>query len=132
MCDKNNSNQSSCLSEVLERILMLQQRSDDCNDDGCTRPFLGPNNNIICPNTRVISFYSCCENELWTMPYTLNGTTGTSSTFRIESLDDECATFRVLVPNTDTTSTFPYLSTEDFFTIKLGCIGILRCLYFLF
>lgn len=128
MCD-NNKNQNTCLAEILETILMLQQRGEECNEDNsCTRPFLGPSNNIICLNTRLISFYSCCNNTLWTIPYTLNGVTGTSSVFRIESLDDECATFRVLAPNPDTTSSFPYIATEDFFTVKLNCIGILRCL----
>ena len=62
------------------------------------------------------------------MPYTLNGEENTSSVFRIESLDDECATFRVLAPNSDQTSSFPYIATEDFFTVKLSCIGALRCL----
>ncbi len=62
------------------------------------------------------------------MPYTLNGATNTSSVFRIESLDDECATFRVLAPNPDQTSALPYVSTEDFFTIKLSCIGAIKCL----
>ena len=79
-------------------------------------------------NTRPITIYSCCNNTLWTMPYTLNGATNTSSVFRIESLDDECATFRVLAPNPDQTSALPYVSTEDFFTIKLSCIGAIKCL----
>ena len=129
MCCENNNSNSKCLAEILERILMLQQRNDDCSDDNtCTRPFLGPSLNIICLNTRLISLYSCCNNTIWTMPYTLNGITGNSSVFRIESLDDECATFRVLAPNPDTTATVPYVATEDFFTIKLCCIGVIKCL----
>ena len=128
MCCENNR-QNSCLADILEKILMLQQKNDICDENNsCTKPFLGPSNNIVCFNTRVISFYSCCNNTLWTMPYTLGDTSSTSSVFRIESLDDECATFRVLAPNPDTTSSFPYLATEDFFTIKLSCIGVLRCL----
>lgn len=130
MCESNNNcNNKSCLAEILETILILQQRGEECDEDNsCSRPFLGPINNIICLNTRPISLYSCCNNTLWTIPYTLSGTTGTSTVFRIESLDDECATFRVLAPNPDTTSSFPYVATEDFFTIKLSCIGVLRCL----
>lgn len=128
MCCENNR-ENSCLASILEKILMLQQSNDICDENNsCTKPFLGPSNNIVCFNTRVISFYSCCNNTLWTMPYTLGDTSSTSSVFRIESLDDECATFRVLAPNPDTTSSFPYLATEDFFTIKLSCIGVLRCL----
>ena len=63
------------------------------------------------------------------MPFTLNGTSGTSSVFRIENLDDNCATFRVLTPNPDTTDlAFPYISTNDFFTMNLDCVGVLTCL----
>lgn len=128
MCCENQNN-NTCLTDILETILMLQQRSDVCDDDnGCSRPFLGPANNLICLNTRLISFYSCCGNTLWEMPYTLNGETSTSSVFRIENIDNDVATFRVLAPNSDTTSTVPYLATNDFFTIKINCIGILRCL----
>lgn len=128
MCNENNT-QSSCLGKILESILILQQRGEECDEDNtCTRPFLGPALNIVCLNTRPISLYSCCNNTLWTMPFTLNGTTQTSAVFRIENLDDECATFRVLAPNPDTTSIFPYTATEDFFTIRLSCIGAIKCL----
>ena len=128
MCNEKNE-QNNSLANVFESIIMLQQRSDVCLDDNtCTRPFLGPTQNITCPNTRPINLYCCCNNALWTMPYTLNNTGGESSTFRVESLDDECVTCRVLAPNPDITSTSPYLSTEDFFTIKLNCIGALKCL----
>jgi len=128
MCDRNER-QNNCLAEIFETILMLQQRGEQCDDDNsCTRPFLGPANNLICLNTRPLNIYSCCNNTLWSMPYTLNGTSSTSATFRIENLDDECATFRVLALNPDTTSIFPYVATEDFFTIKLSCIGAIKCL----
>lgn len=128
MCQDINK-ENSCLSDVFETILMIQQRGNEClEDNSCSRPFLGPSNNVLCLNTRLISFYTCCNNNLWEMPYTLGDTTSTSNVFRIESLDCECATFRVLAPNPDTTSNFPYVATEDFFTIKLSCIGALRCL----
>lgn len=128
MCCEDNR-QNSCLADILEKILILQQRNNICDENNsCTKPFLGPSNNIVCFNTRVISLYSCCNNTLWTIPYTLGDISSTSSVFRIESLDDECATFRVLAPNPDTSSAFPYLATEDFFTIKLSCISVLRCL----
>ena len=127
MCCENQNN-NTCSTDILETILMLQQRSEQCDDNSCSRPFLGPANNLICLNTRPISFYSCCNNTLWEMPYTLNGETSTSSVFRIENIDNNVATFRVLAPNTDPKSTFPYLATNDFFTIKINCIGIMRCL----
>lgn len=130
MCGGNKDCSCSFI-KTLELILMLQQKGEDCDiNEGCSKPFLGPTPSGICLNTRPISLYSCCSNTLWTMPYTLNGTTGTSSVFRIENLDDNCATFRVLAPNPDTQEavTFPYVSTNDFFTINLSCVGVLKCL----
>lgn len=53
--------------------------------------------------------------------------TTTSNVFRIEKIDGCCATFRVLVPSTDTT-TFPFESTNSFFTMNLNCVCSLRCL----
>lgn len=127
MCcnDKSNNN----IANIFESIICLQQKNDSCEQDSsCTKPFLGPSLNLICLNTRPLNLYTCCNNELWTMPYTLNGVEGESSVFRVESLDNDCITCRVLAPNTDADPTFPYLATEDFFTIKLCCIGIIRCL----
>ena len=122
MCCENNDN-SSCILNILENILMLQQNDQQCSENNtCTRPFLGPSNNLACFNTRLINIYTCCNNTLWTMP--INSTDTTSSVFRIESLDDETATFRILQANEDGT----YSSTNDFFTIKTCCIGIIKCL----
>ena len=101
MCCENDRH-NSCLADILETILMLQQRGKECDEDNsCTRPFLGPSNNIICFNTRLISFYSCCDNTLWTMPFTLGDTSGTSTVFRIESLDDIAKFNYRLHPNND-------------------------------
>ena len=83
-----NENCSCSFIKTLELILVLQQKGEDCEiDNGCSKPFLGPTPNGICLNTRPITLYSCCDNTLWTMPYTLNGTDGTSSVFRIENLN---------------------------------------------
>lgn len=126
-----SNNQNNCLSDILETILILQQQDQSCDiDNSCSKPFLGPSSSLICFNTRPINIYSCCNNILWSMPYTLNDVEETSNVFRIENLSDECATFRVLAPNTDTTTqtTNPYISTNDFFTIKLSCIGAIKCL----
>jgi len=129
MCGKNNNCTCSFI-KTLELILMLQQQGEDCEiDNGCSRPFLGPTPSGVCLNTRPITLYTCCNNTLWSLPYTLNETTGESTVFRIENLDDNCATFRVLAPNPDTTNTlFPYVATTDFFTINLDCVGVLKCL----
>ncbi len=129
MC--GNDNNVNCLADTFEIILMLQQRREQSDIiDGCDKPFLGPTTSNILLNTRPINIYSCCNNNLWTMPYTLNETTGTSNVFRVENIDDNCLTCRVLAPNTDPTTSIntPYLATEDFFTIKLSCIGAFKCL----
>lgn len=111
-------NNGSCISELLEKILLLQQRN--YNIEGCNKPFLG--NNIISANTRPLNLYSCCTGEIWTMPYN-NGTQGESSVFRIENINDNYATFRILVP-TDT----GYSSTNNFFTIDLKQVSCIKCL----
>ena len=127
MCNDINTHNNNLIN-VFESILMLQQRGSICQEDNtCSKPFLGPTLNSQCLNTRPINIYCCCNNTLWTMPYTLNGVTGTSNTFRIEAIDDNCVTFRVLALN-DVGETPTYLSTQDFFTIKLSCIGAIKCL----
>lgn len=130
MCGGNRECTCSFI-KTLELILILQQKGEDCEiQNGCSKPFLGPTPSGICLNTRPITIYSCGNNTLWTMPFTLNGTTGESTVFRIENLDDNCATFRVLAPNPDTNERgmLPYVATNDFFTINLDCVGVLKCL----
>ena len=68
-------------------------------------------NVIVCSNPQVVN----CSNEC-------------SSVFRVEKLDGCCATFRVLTTNPDTTSVYPFVSTNSFFTINLNCVCIIRCL----
>ena len=118
------------IKDILCLIVTLQRNI--CSNDGCencTKPYLGPNECILY-NTRPVQFQSCQSEGLWTMPYTLNGTPGTSTVFRIENLDDNCATFRVLAPNpnTEEQETYPYVATNDYFTINLKCIGAIKCL----
>ena len=132
MCpDQTNSN-GCCISNILEIIVKLQNRSEqfDCLNGGCDRPYLGPTPANTCYNTRPINLYRCGDGELWTLPYTLNGTAGTSSVFRCEQVDGCCCTCRVLAENPDTTAaeTTPYVSTDSFFTFNLNCCGALTCL----
>ncbi len=132
MCDENEQTQNSgceCLSEILETIVNLQNQDFSCEDfGGCDKPYLGPTPNVVCYNTRPISFYNCTTGNLWTFPYTLNGSSGTSSVFRVENVDDCCCTCRVLAPNTDTTDNSDYDATDDFFTINLNCVSAIQCL----
>jgi hypothetical protein len=83
----------------------------------------------MCYNTRPINLYRCSDGELWTFPYTLNGTTDESNVLRCEQVDGCCATCRILAPNPDTTAIdTPYVSTDSFVTINLSCCGALTCL----
>ena len=126
----NNEN-NCCIGNILQVICLLQEKAGKIDDipNSCDRPFLGVINtgNSFVFNTRPVTLYSC-ENEEISMPYTLNGTTGTSTVFRVEKISGCCTTLRVLAPNPDTTSTLPYVGTDSFFTINSKCIGALRCL----
>jgi len=128
MC--NNNNDCSCFAKIIERIIGLQQQGDTCCDfGGCDKPFLGNVVNVVCLNTRPITFYGC-NGDQFIFPYTLNGVEGTSGVFRVENLDECCVKCRVLAPNPDTTTapTFPFVTTDDFFTINLKCVCALKCL----
>lgn len=123
---KNSCN--NCMADILKVILILQQSSngsDSCLDT-CDRGFLGQQCCPVCYNTRPISLYTCGSNGTpLSMPISKSPTeTTTSSIFRLEKLDDCCATCRVLVVNENNT----YTSTNSFFTINLDCLCCIRCL----
>lgn len=127
MCN-NSDSESKCISEILEVILLLQQNAD-CGDaclDTCDRAFLGCGATCISCNTRPVSLYTCCSiNNPLSFPISKAfDETVTSSIFRIEKLDGNCATFRVLTLNEDNTLS----ATNSFFTINLNCVCSLRCL----
>lgn len=130
MCNNNNNNDCKCFSNILNTIITLQKQGDICDDTlaSCDRPYLGCSTIGCCYNTRPITFYSCCNSTLWTMPYTLNNETGTSSVFRVEAVNGCCATLRVLAPNPDETATNPYVATNSLFTLNLECVGAIKCL----
>ena len=119
---------NNCMANILKVILILQESAEG-NDlclDTCDRGFLGQQ---CCPtyyNTRPIVLYTCSStNEPLNMPISKNPTeTETSNVFRLEKLDECCATCRVLIVNSDNT----YTSTNSFFTINLDCLCIIRCL----
>lgn len=128
MCHQNET--SNCLSEILHTILCLQDNRCCQNDSGCDKPYLGPSPNLVCYNTRPFQLSNCYNGSLWTFPYTLGTTTGTSSILRICNLDETCATCLILAPNPDTTTatTEPYVSTNRFVTIQLDCVSSIKCL----
>ncbi|MBR4618481.1 MAG: hypothetical protein IKO49_04160 [Bacilli bacterium] len=129
MCGENNDITNtidcSCLNELLTNIIKLQKKdSKCCNQGGCDKPFLGPTPNLVCYNTRPVNFYNCQTGALWTIDYTFNGTTGTSSVFRCEDIDDCCCTCRILIDNGDNN----YAATNQFFIINLNCVSAIKCL----
>ena len=127
MCNNENNTCENCISDILKVILLLQQsvcQNDSCLET-CDRGFLGQSCATFC-NTRPVVLYTCgTGNEALAMPISKDPSeTVTSTVFRLEKLDDCCATFRVLVVNEDGT----YTSTNSFFTINLDCLCIIRCL----
>ncbi len=136
MC--NNDTDGKCIAEILTVICILQQNAN-CSDsclDTCDRGFLGNSTTCLSCNTRPIMLYTCCGNGTpWSMPTTKEAVTcgeagvTCSNVFRVEKIDGDCATFRVLAPNPDTTETaIPYVATNSFFTMNLNCVCSLRCL----
>lgn len=126
MCGENNERDCGCLSELLRKILMLQKQDFDneCHT-GCDKPFLGPTCTSVCYNTRPIMLFNCCTGNPWSFPYTINGVTNESQVFRIESLDDCCATCRILYFSEEQND---FVGTNEFFTIDLNCVGAVKCL----
>lgn len=124
MCDDK-----SCLTSILETILCLQNSKDEsCEVLGCDKPYLGPTPSLVCYNTRPINLYNCTTGCRWSFPYTLGSVNGTSSIFRLENLEGNCCTCRVLAQNPDTSSSDPYVLTSTFFTINLDCVSAIKCL----
>ena len=122
-CSENN-NCSSCIFDVLKKILLLQKQDFD-NECyvGCDKPFLGPSIASVCYNTRPFQLYNCCTGNPWS--FDLTTVEGTSNVFRVEAIDDCCCTCRLLTLNTETNT---YTSTGEFVTIDLNCCGAIRCL----
>lgn len=138
MC-KNNDTNDSCIAEILNVINILQENAE-CADsclDTCDRGFLGCSVTTTGCNTRPIMIYTCGGNGTpWSMPTTKEnvvcGNEGVtcSSVFRVEKVDGNCATFRVLAanPDTETAATIPYVTTNSFFTMNLDCCCAIKCL----
>lgn len=125
------NNSSCCIGNIFEVINVLQCQALKVDDEpnACDRPFLGfaSNSNTFVYNTRPITLYTS-NNTLIEAPYTLGNTSATSSVFRIEKTDCETATLRVLAPNPDTNSTFPYVKTDSFIIVNINCICAIQCL----
>lgn len=131
MCNEDNKNTNNCMYEILKTILVLQKEANmpECCLDTCDKKCLGCTPCTCCCNTRPITIYTCgCCNTKLALPITKDpNETVTSSVFRIEKLDDNCATFRVLVATVNDGVT-TYTTTDSFFTINLNCVCVLKCL----
>ena len=140
----NCNKDTNSIGDILRVILILQQNAcpESCLDS-CDRPLLGGGPNCLVCNTRPVMLYSCCGNGTpWSMPTCKDNTVSCSNpqmstvncecsnVFRVEKLDGNAATFRVLVPNPEESccNNQPYLSTNSFFTMDLGCLCAIRCL----
>ena len=116
MCE-NEKHSKNCIYEILNIILLLQENAV-CPDsilDSCEKCFLGNNTPQREYNTRPIALY-VCNGTLLEMPTTKDNLTVTSGVFRIEKLENNCATFRVLI-QTLNEETATYTSTNSFFTV---------------
>ena len=118
--------------------MVLQENAcpENCLDT-CDRPMLGGGANCLICNTRPVMIYTCCGNGTpWSMPTTkdpinCSGESNSqtcSTVFRVEKIEGNCCTFRVLAQNTDETSLNPYVSTNSFFTMDCSCICAIKCL----
>ena len=128
----NTSNNccNNCVAEILQVIKILQDNAcpENCLNS-CDRPALGGGTSSTVFNTRPIMLYTCCGNGTpWAMPTTRTEEGVTSTVFRVEKVNGCCCTFRVLAPNPDTTSIYPYVSTDSIFTMDVGCMCAVRCL----
>ena len=56
------------------------------------------------------------------------GTNTCSTVFRVEKIEGNCCTFRVLAENPDETSIYPYVTTNSFFTMDCDCLCAIKCL----
>lgn len=120
------NNDSCCIAKILKVIEILQKDvTNDSNEEGCSKPFLGPTINNLCYNTRPINLYNR-NGELFTAKYTTKGgTCKTSSVFRVERVEDCCAKLRILKFNKEKCT---YTATNNFITVNLKCICCVKCL----
>ncbi len=135
----NNRESGNAISQILSVILVLQENAcpDNCLDT-CDRPMLGGGTNCLVCNTRPVMLYTCGGNGTpWSMPVTKDALTNCSgqaisdtcsTVFRVEKIEGNAATFRVLGTNPDTTSLNPYVTTNSFFTMDCDCLCAIRCL----
>ena len=117
---KNNH----CIRNLLKLICLLQENSINtgCLEDGCSKPYLGPNINNACYNTRIITLYNK-NGTLLNSNYENNGEIKNSSFFRVEKVFDDAIVLRILDKNNNN-----YIATNNFITVNLKCICAIKCI----
>ena len=142
--DITNNQSANSIADILKVILILQQNAcPETAMDSCDRPMLGGGPNCLICNTRPVMLYCCAGNGVpWSMPISKDLTTvcsnpnvdncsyECSNVFRVEKLDGNAATFRVLMPNPEESCCHnkPYIATNSIFTMDLRCCCCIRCL----
>lgn len=111
-CNRN------CLVDLLSSIDSIQKSVTSLNDEGCLRPMT----TSTTFNTRPVTFYTCNNTQL-TLTYYVDGTPTTSDTFRIENVNDDCVTVRLLAEAAGT-----FTSTNETAIINIDCICAVMCL----
>lgn len=125
-----SNNEDCCFAKVLKVIDLLQRNAEKIEDidNSCTKPFLGGCPNMACFNTRPVTFYTC-QNTPYSINYQVDGQTRCSRVFRVEKVEGCCVTVLLLANNPDTSDcNRPFVSTGQFATINLRCVGVLQCL----
>ena len=120
----------NCLAKILNVIKVLQNNANktDCQDNSCTKPFLGLNTTILCFNTRPIMLYRC-DNSPVTLEYqTSENETATTDVFRVESVTNDSVGVLLLNSTTDNEGNRTFTTTNNYATINLGCICAIKCL----
>ena len=120
------NNDSWCFAKILKVIEILQNSSTNpaCCEEGCDKPFLGPNQNFICYNTRPVQFYTRAG-TLFSASYTQDEEVLNSNVFRVEKVDDCCCKCRILQRGANQDE---FVATNSFITINLKCMCVLKCL----
>ncbi len=119
----------NCLAKILNVIKVLQNNAlkTDCQDNTCTKPFLGLNTTILCFNTRPIMLYRC-DNTPVTLNYPGTGGNNVTSVFRVESVTNDSVGVLLLEATTDQNGVTTYQNTNTYATINLGCVCAIQCL----
>ena len=125
-----NNSLDNCLANILNVIKILQNNADktECQDNTCTKPFLGLNTTVLCFNTRPIMLYKR-DNTPVTLNYTnQEGVLATTNVFRVESVSDDSVGVLLLEETTSTEGVTTYINTNTYATINLDCVCAIRCL----